>query len=220
MSNFITSEFHDDDDGSIPLGKLLSHKAFLQCAIVCVRVALESINTIHREKGNNDAENGYVAAWWFNVLYLYTSATTLIAARLSPSILADISEETILDGWHKAMDILKRYSLFSASIKRLTTTLALLFEAVPQQYSRFKENSRLVQPDSLPVSQIQGQGAVPLPYWRPLDSTDLVSIPVDCLPREQPQDDNDTLACDYLFDFDRVFDPNDLSWLMTIPLDG
>ncbi|KIX07448.1 uncharacterized protein Z518_02101 [Rhinocladiella mackenziei CBS 650.93] len=205
---------------TLETGSLLSHRIFLQCAIVCVRVALEAINTIHQERGNNDAENGYLAAWWYNVLYLYTSATVLIAARLSSAILADVSEETILDGWHKAMDVLKRYSLFSASIKRLTTTLTLLFEAVPRQYSRFKENSRQVQTDTSPLPQNQGQGSVPLPYWRLLDSVDLVSTPVDNLPREQSQDDNNALPDDSLLDFDRVFDPNDLSWLMTIPLDG
>ena len=219
MSSFITSEFHEVDC-SVPLGNLLSHRVFLQCSIVCVRVALEAINTIHRERGTSDAENGYLAAWWYNVLYLYTSATALIAARLSSAILADIPEDTILDGWHKAMELLRRYSSFSASIKRLTTTLALLFEAVPRQFSRFRENSRQVQVDTSPTPQNQSQVSVPLPYWRPLDSTDFASTPMDNLPREQSQDDNNVPPDDSLLDFDGVFDPNDLSWLMTIPLDG
>jgi hypothetical protein len=154
------------------------------------------------------------------VLYLYTSATVLIAARLSSAILADISEESILDGWHKAMEVLEGYSAFGASIKRLTTTLTLLFEAVPRQYSRFKENSRQVQADTSSVSQNQGQGSVPLPYWRSLDPVDFVSTPVDSLPREQSKDDSNGFSNDTLLDFDAVFDPNDHSWLMTIPLDS
>ena len=217
LSNFVTSEFHDGDR-PVPLNNLLSQRIYLQCAIVCVKVALEAIDTIRKERGNSAGETDFCAAWWYNVLYLYTSATVLIAARLSPAILADVSEESVLDGWHKAMEILEGYSPTGPSIKRLTTTLRLLLEAVPQQYSRFKETSRQIQGEVSSVPQSQIQATVPLPYWRPLDLVDSFSTPQVDLTRGL-QDDHDALPNDSFPVFDTSFDPNDLSWLMTIPLD-
>ena len=101
-----------------------------------MKVAQEAIETIYGGKAASAGDVGYFSAWWYNVLFLYTSATVLIAARLSPSILAEVSEESILDGWRKAMEVLEEYGVFGTSIRRLTDTLRLLFDAVPQQYSR------------------------------------------------------------------------------------
>ena len=183
-----------------------------------MKVALEAIDTIRKERGSSAGETDFCAAWWYNVLYLYTSATVLIAARLSPAILAEVSEESVLDGWHEAMKILEGYSPTGASIARLTTTLRLLLEAVPQQYSRFRDSSRQIQGDVSSVPQSQIQATVPLPYWRPLDLVDSFSTPQDDVTRGL-QDDNDAIPSDSFPGFDTCFDPNDLSWLMTVPLD-
>ena len=182
-------------------------------------VALKAIDTIYKERGNGAGGGGSSAAWWYNVLYLYTSATVLIAARLAPAILAEVSEESILHGWHKAMEVLEGYSPVGASIQHLTTTLRLLFEAVPEQYSRFKENPRQTQEDVLTITQDPGPRTVQLPYWHIADPLASFLTPLDDLTR-CPPDDNDALPNETLLDFDTVFDPNDLSWLMTIPLDS
>ena len=161
LSNFITSDFHDGER-SVPLGSLLSYRISLQCAIVCVKVAQEAIDTIYRGKAANAGDVGHLSAWWFNVLFLYSSATVLIAARLSPSVRADVSEESILDSWRKAVEVLDEYGVFGSSIPHLTTTLRLLFDAVPQQYSRLKQNPRQVEADTAPLTHTQANGAVPL----------------------------------------------------------
>ena len=196
------------------MDSLLSRGIHRQCAIVCVKVALRAIDTISRERGSSAGEIGFCTAWWYNVLYLYTSATVLIAARLSPAILADVSEEAVLDGWQKALEILEEYSPTGASIRRLTTTLRLLLEAVPQHYSRFKQT----QWDASSIPQSQIQATAPLPYWRPLDLVDSFSTPQDDLSRAL-SDDDDALPNDSFPIVDTGFDPNDISWLMTIPLD-
>ena len=191
---------------------------FLQCAIVCVKVALEAIDTIQREKGRSAGEMNFCAAWWYNVLYLYTSATVLIAARMAPAVLADVGEDLVLEGWRAAMEILEEYSVIGASIRRLTTTLRLLLEAVPQQYSRLKD-ARQTQANSPSLPQNQPQTTMPLNSWRPL-------APAGFLPNLPDEingglvGDNSGFVGDPLLDFDTVFDPNDLSWLMTIPLDA
>ncbi|OAP64278.1 hypothetical protein AYL99_00250 [Fonsecaea erecta] len=219
LSSFITTEFYDGDR-SVPLASALSHRAFLQCAIVCVRVALEVIHIIYQERGHNAGDVGSLAAWWYNVLYLYTSATVLIAARLSPAILVDVSEESILDGWRKAMEILDWYSPFGTSIQRLTTTLRLLSDAVPQQYSRFRGSSQQLQPTVPSATQNLGQSSPSMYAWRPPEPVDHMPATLDGTTGVITQDDIYPLINDSFLDFDSVFDPNDLSWLMTIPLDS
>jgi hypothetical protein len=183
-----------------------------------VKVALGAIDTIRKERGSNAGEIGFCDPWWYNVLYLYTSAKVLIAARLSPAILADVSEEAVLNGWQTAMDILEEHTPAATCIKRLTTTLRLLLEVVSHHYSRFKENSRQTRWDVSSAPQTQIQATVPLPYWCPLDLVDSFSTPQDDQTRAL-QDDNDALPNDSFPVFDTGFDPNDLSWLMTVPFD-
>ncbi len=216
LSAFITSEFHDGYR-PVPLDNLLAQRVFLQSAIVCVKVALEAIDTIRKEKGLVPGETNFCAAWWYNVLYLYTSAAVLIAARLAPAVLADVGEDVVLDGWQAAMDILEEYSVIGASIKRLSTTLRLLVEAVPQQYSRLKD-ARQIQAEVPSLPQNQPQTAMPLNSWRPLASAGFSSSLSDDI-NGAIVGDNGGFEIDPLLDFDTVFDPNDLSWLMTIPLD-
>ena len=197
------------------MDSLLSQKVHLQCAIVCVKVALEAIDTIRRERGASIGDNNFCAAWWYNVLYLYSSATVLIAARLAPAILNDVSEESVLAAWQTALDILEGYSVIGASIKRLITTLRLLSEAVPQQYSRLRENARQGQGLTSSIPQPQSQR---VPAWLPPSGMGSLQLPQDGM-MESFQDVGESLSNDVLLDFDTVFDPNDLSWLMTIPLE-
>jgi hypothetical protein len=178
-----------------------------------VKVALEAIDTIYRERGNNIGDTGSCAAWWYNVLYLYTSATVLIAARLSSPILADVSEESILQGWKRALEVLDEYSHFGASIRQLPATLRLLFEAVPQHYSRLKGNARSGQGDTITMPGTRDQSMATLPYSTE-SASDFAGDPLG----GNLQDDN-TFPNDAFADFDIIFDPNDISWLMTVPMD-
>ena len=219
LSNFINSDFHDEER-PVPFGSLLSHRIFLQCAIGCVKVAQEAIDTIHGRQAARAGDIGCLSAWWYNVLYLYTSATVLIAARLSPSILAEVSEESILDGWHKAVEVLEGYGVFGTSIRRLTNTLRLLFDAVPQQYSRLRQHPRQLEADAAPVTHPQAQGVTPLPYWRPTNPVSSLSSSLHEPAGNFTYENNNPSSTGALPEFDIVFDPNDLSWLMTVPLNG
>lgn len=188
---------------------MLSHGAHLQCSVVCVKVALEAIDTIHRDI---TTKSGLLSAWWYNILFLYTSSTILIAARLSSAILSEISETAILQSWQNAIAAMEIYEDFGPSITHLIATLRLLSEAVPQQYSRLREGPGQ-QPEALvtiPQPQIQAQ------LW--FDSTDptatIVNEPMQTQTRGQsPQ------YGEYLPSFDMNFDLDDLSWLLTNPSD-
>ena len=191
-----------------------------------MKVAQEAIETIYGGKPACAGDVGYFSAWWYNVLFLYTSATVLIAARLSSSILAEVSEEPILDGWRKAMEVLEEYGVFGTSIRRLTDTLHLLFDAVPQQYSRLRQNPRQIEANKAAVTHTSAHGVTPLPYWRQMNPAGFLSPPLYESANEfthennNPPENNNLPFTGAALDFDNVFDPNDLSWLMTVPHNG
>ena len=218
LSHFATIDARES--GSISLGRLLSYRISLQCAIVCVKVAQEAINTIWNNKGRNIYDAGNSSAWWYNILYLYTSATALIAARLSHSVLAEISEDSIVADCYKALELLEGYSELGTSVHRLATTLRLLFDTVPQQYSRLRQNPRESQ------SQAEASGApvddVLLPsMWRPASPTGfLASASFDEPSESRANPELGTVTTGDFSAFDNIFDPNDLSWLMTVPFNS
>lgn len=227
LSTFITNEWHNEDQKSL-FGGLLAHRILLQCAVVCVHVAQAAVDIIYMEEETLNEGPYFLSAWWYNVLFLYASATVLIAARLSPDVLNEIPEEKILDSWHKAVGILERYGAFGTSIQQIVTTLRLLFEAVPQQYSRSRQQKPMRQPeDNIPTSITENLQAVamPLASWT---SGDVTSSSVRSLGQEGTTDFpypaggslDETLLSGSLLDFDNVFDPNDLSWLLTVPFNS
>lgn len=222
MSNYISSELSEGDEVTATDSSLF-HRVYLQCSLVCVEVAIEAIDVVHREGGGNSGKMGYCAAPWYNVLYLYTSATVLIAARLAPIILAEISEEKILSSWNKAIEILNNYRSTNSSIERLTTTLGLLFDAVPEQYSRLKNHAKgasLSQndPSSADQDYYQGQAGAQPGHGHPRENLSQgPNTQAEAI--ESVLNESEAAADDYLFDFNVDFDPNDLDWLMTIPLD-
>lgn len=224
LSTFITT---DTVDGSqfTPLRSLLTHRIFLQCAIVCVKVAQDVIDTIHIGEAASSDSTEMLSVWWYNVLFLYTSATVLIAARLSPSILAETTEESILERWNKAMDILEGYGTkFGQSIHRLTTTLRLLFDAVPQQYSRLRGNARQNEMDLIPstIPNNQSSNSASTAMWRPMEQSGLSTSNFYDPARDYVQDSdvllNDPFLSGNWAEFDAAFDPTDFSWLMTVPV--
>jgi hypothetical protein len=218
LSSFITTGFSEIGRSTLE-ESLLSRRIFLQCAIECVRIAQEAIDTVYKERGASNGEADNTSAWWYNVLYLYTSATVLIAARLSSHILAQIHEDSILDRLNKAMEVLEGYGAFGISIQRLTATLGLLLDAIPRQYSRLRQPQLF--PNALmppPVTQAQGTGlhtsgnfTTSLDYntLPPYTSTDILNYETSHLLRVDP-----------LPDLDMSFDPTDVSWLMTVPLES
>lgn len=221
LSCFINSQFHDENV-SIPLDSLLSQKLALHCAVLCVKVALETIDVTHRETVGNDQEGSTCSAWWYNILYVYTAATILVASRLAPAILLEVSEELVLDGWRKAMQALEQYRDTGTSIHRLITTLQLLSEAVPRQYSRIKEVTRQTEEETSARSQQVGRTESVMQRRHDVDlitgSTALLDEPDQ--DDEQHPDEGGTLSDEFFRDLNFDFDPGDLSWLLTIPTEA
>ncbi|KAJ5131570.1 uncharacterized protein N7515_007609 [Penicillium bovifimosum] len=108
------------------------HRVALQCSIICVKTAQESIELIH----NNvpaDGTGGPLPAWWYNILYVYTSATVLIAGRLCSAILAEVTENSIAQSWNYALEVLRKYQTYSTSARRCVAALEILYEQVASE---------------------------------------------------------------------------------------
>jgi len=203
----------------VPFGSLLTHRTSLQCAIVCVKVSQEAIDIIYREGVADAGKVGSLAAWWDNVLYVYTSATILIAARLSTSVLADVSEESLFDGLRKAVEILDRYKLFSASIPRLTYTLRLLVDVVPRQYSRVYPQLQQDNASTTAGNQAPSISGATFSFWCPLKPKGPSSHPSHRTSSHSDSGNDQPALNEVRPEFDAVFDPEDFTWLMTIPLE-
>jgi hypothetical protein len=199
---------------------LLTHRTSLQCAIVCVKISQEVIDIIYREDVADAGKVGSLAAWWDNVLYVYTSATILIAARLSASVLADVLEESLSDGLRKAVEILDRYKLFRASIPRLTATLRLLVEVVPRQYSRLYPQLRQDNAGTTAGNQTPSISGATFSFWCPLKPKASSSHPSHQALKHSNFGNDQPALTEVRPEFDAVFDPEDFTWLMTIPLDN
>lgn len=130
------------------------------------------------------------------MLFLYSSATCLVAARLAKSMQAEINEVAVLESWRKCMAILQGYSTFDASVRKLIVTLSILFDTVPKQYGRLEATSATFELDPNPSV--------------------VVSDPLFL--GSSWQTSQTTIAGVGGFDFG--FDPDDLSWLMTVPLES
>ncbi|OBT66661.1 hypothetical protein VE03_03937 [Pseudogymnoascus sp. 23342-1-I1] len=212
LADFVISELRDTEK-STSFGSLLTYRASLQCAIVCVKISQEVIDIIFRDDDASASKLGSLSPWWDNALYVYTAAMIIIAARLSTSVLAEIPAKSLSGHLRKAVEILERYSLFSASIPRLIGTLRLLMEVVPRQYARVYP--QLYQDDASttaesPRTSISG---ATFSFWCPIKPKNSSSHPSDLTSRHStPENEEPGL--------DAVFDPEDFAWLMTTPLNS
>ncbi|KAJ5614870.1 hypothetical protein N7528_008524 [Penicillium herquei] len=105
------------------------HRVALQCSILCVRAAQESIDLIHRNIPK-DETGGPLPAWWYNILYVYTSATVLIAGQLCPEIKNEVTNDAFSYSWNSALEILRKYQGYSKSARRCVAALEILYEQV------------------------------------------------------------------------------------------
>lgn len=192
--------------------------------MTCVRVAQDSIRLIHWHRPQNIGATGSMATWWFNVLFIYTAATVLNASLLSPPIVDELSEASILESWQLALAILEEYTVFGEHIRRLIITLRVLFDTMPKQYSHHRRlRSQREHGDNAQVSH----NAPP--------TTTNIEVPPSGVPSQEPgfrptipsSIPFQASATEQVFDWsqqtddlwDLGFDPLDLTWLTNLPTD-
>ncbi|PLB35594.1 transcription factor domain-containing protein [Aspergillus candidus] len=129
LSKYCTARDIAPADPLISLNDSFPQRVALQCSVICVKVAQEVVHLIY----NNipaDGTSGPLPAWWYNILYVYTAATVLIAGRLCPAVLEDVTEVAITRSWNDALEILRKYQSYSTSARRCVAALEILYERV------------------------------------------------------------------------------------------
>ena len=101
-----------------------------QASIMCVQAAIDAIQHIRDRLPASIRAIGSLPAWWYNVLYIYTAATVLLAAIRSPELKEYFRPEHILESWQSAVVVLRRYRTFSSSVRKSITALEMLFEQI------------------------------------------------------------------------------------------
>ncbi|KAL4757724.1 transcription factor domain-containing protein [Aspergillus foveolatus] len=114
-------------DPLISLTDSFPQRVALQCSIICVNVARDVIELIHTNIPC-DGTSGPLPAWWYNILYVYTAATVLVASRLCPSVIEEVTEAAITRSWNCALEILRKYQSYSTSARRCVAALEILYE--------------------------------------------------------------------------------------------
>lgn len=149
LSRYCTIRDNMTNDLFIPLNDSFPRRIALQCSILCVKAAQDSIQLIYSNIPL-DGTGGPLPAWWYNVLCVYqyfallcpdlltetdvyTSATVLIAGRLCSAILAEVTEESITKSWTHALEILRNYQKYSTSARRCVAALEILYEQVTSE---------------------------------------------------------------------------------------
>lgn len=216
LAAFVAFEFQNKGE-SVPFGSLLSHRISLQCAIVCVKIAQEAIDTIYIGEAAGSNETRDLSAWWYNAIFLYTSATVLIAGHLSPSVVAEISEESIHDGFNKAVAVLSQYATFNTSFQRLVVVLHILFQIIPPKYTRLRQASQRGETNTeLPPSD-DANTAATFQYWCPVKQFRRTPSHLHDLKMHSNSEKNNLASSQLLSSLDLIFDPDDFTWLMKMP---
>lgn len=159
----------------------LPGKIALQFSVACIKAALNTIDCFDQSLSGKDIGkvDDLLPAWWYSIFYVYTAATVLVAARLSPSILAELTEQAVSEAWDKAMNILSRYQAFTNLARRCATALNLLLNQVLQQEQRSRSrqtpdgddllSNSMAGPRPQPVcgTSAQAPTGIPTDNWAP-----------------------------------------------------
>lgn len=100
----------------------------LACSNLCLRAAHDAIYLLY---SNLDRENitGPVPQWWNCILFTYSAATVLQAARLRPM---SISSYNIDTSWSHALEIIHSFESLSPIVQRCVVALEFLADKISE----------------------------------------------------------------------------------------
>ncbi|KIY03357.1 uncharacterized protein Z520_00048 [Fonsecaea multimorphosa CBS 102226] len=140
LSRFCMTSSQNDDQEDLHVGggeDTLARKLALQCSVMCVQSALNTVDLFGRIHAECRLEllDDLLPAWWYSIFYLYTAATVLVAARLNPTVEAEVGgDEVIMSAARTATAALQRYGSFGKHAKRCAAAIALLFDQIPPRH--------------------------------------------------------------------------------------
>lgn len=77
LSKFCAVRDNPTTRSLIPIADSFPHRVALQCSVICVRVAQESIDLIYTNVPA-DGTGGPLPAWWYNILCWYSLRLRLV----------------------------------------------------------------------------------------------------------------------------------------------
>jgi hypothetical protein len=92
---------------------------------LCLMAAVELIRLIYE---NKDTAN--LPAWWYNIFYIYTSATVLLAAKLRPALETESDDQSMEVAWRRALELLRRFEQHATSATRCLRVLEVLHDRI------------------------------------------------------------------------------------------
>jgi hypothetical protein len=100
----------------------------LACSNLCLRAAHDAIHLIY---SNLDRENitGPVPQWWNCILFTYSAATILQAARLRPMASSSYNIDT---SWNHALEIIRSFEPLSPLVQRCVLALEILADKITE----------------------------------------------------------------------------------------
>ncbi|RLV92246.1 hypothetical protein JA1_003273 [Spathaspora sp. JA1] len=130
-------------------------------AVSCVKLAVELIDLIGKYRAGDII---YLPAHWYNVFYIYTSATVLLAAKLQISLHRDLDLSTFENAWNHSLEILGSYTHHSESAMRCLKVLEMMGNKVNISSQRLATQRNTPMPlshepdhlSSLSVSAVPG----------------------------------------------------------------
>ncbi|KAL1953096.1 hypothetical protein VTO42DRAFT_3597 [Malbranchea cinnamomea] len=91
-----------------PSGNILYTSVFTNCAVACVKAAVELISFVY-----DTYKTPVTDAWWYNGFYVSTAGFVLILSYTSQTLLDEISVGTVNNAWQKCEDVLTHMAAFS-----------------------------------------------------------------------------------------------------------
>lgn len=92
-------------------------------ALLCINLAMELINVISKYRAGDIV---YLPAHWYNIFYVYTASTILLAAKLQVTLHKDIDMAQFERTWNLGLEILRSYTQQSESACRCLKVLEMM----------------------------------------------------------------------------------------------
>ncbi|KAG9252423.1 uncharacterized protein F5Z01DRAFT_638296 [Emericellopsis atlantica] len=128
---------------------LLTRSIAVQCAVSCVAAAQETlriVGTYHCHGSSWGSDPGMspqgvdlTNTWWNNVLYLYTAATALLAARLCPEVRIQVGPVELDASWELVLRLFLQYKDRESWVGQLAETLGRLAMSAGSANEGFSE---------------------------------------------------------------------------------
>ncbi|ANB14628.1 Asg1p [Sugiyamaella lignohabitans] len=109
----------------------LNNDSSLQLSLentICRLCVMSAINLIKLIFDNKDSPN--VPAIWYNIFYIYTSASVLMAAKLRPSLKSELDSESMEAAWKMALHLLRIFEQTGPSATRCLRILEVLHDKI------------------------------------------------------------------------------------------